>query len=146
MLDSTSKGSAPYPYPEEWVHWYPGSSNHKNANADIFKDVYYLCKDAMVPNTNANKLFWFFYNNKNRGFQLSNPWEKNLVKLLAPKVFVDVNLVKTLVKSYKPSTKTFYNEDSNILCCLDKNTVVEAFGLGGPMSKKVDVEYFKKRF
>ena len=36
---TVSKGGAPFPYPEEWVLWYPGSSNHKNANVDIFKDV-----------------------------------------------------------------------------------------------------------
>ena len=29
---------------------------------------------------------------------------------------------------------------------MDKNEVVEAFGLDGPMSKKVDVEYLNKRF
>ena len=29
---------------------------------------------------------------------------------------------------------------------MDKNAVVEAFGLDGPMSKKVDVEYLNKRF
>ena len=36
---TASKIGAPYPYPEEWVLWYPGSSNHKSANADIFRDV-----------------------------------------------------------------------------------------------------------
>ena len=76
---------------------------------------------------------------------MSNPWEKNLGRLLEPKVFVDVDLVKGLIKSYNLSTKTFYNEDRSILYFLDKNVVIKSFGLGGPMSKKVDVEYLNKR-
>ena len=60
VLAIVSKGGAPYPYPEEWVLWYPGSSNHKNTNADIFKDIYFLCKNALVLDTNAYELFWFF--------------------------------------------------------------------------------------
>ena len=66
-------------------------------------------------------------------------------KLLALEVFVYMNLVKALIKSYNPATKTFYNEDKSILCYLDKNIVVKAFGLEGPMSKKMDVEYLNKR-
>ena len=67
-------------------------------------------------------------------------------KLLAPEVFVDVDLMKELIKAYNLATKTFYNEDRSILCCLDRNVVVEAFGLDGPMSKKVEMEYLNKRF
>ena len=52
-----SKGGAPFPYPEEWVLWYPGSSNHKNANADIFKDVFFVCQDIVVLYKNAYELF-----------------------------------------------------------------------------------------
>ena len=63
-----------------------------------------------------------------------------------PEIFVDVDLVKELIQSYNPSMKTFYNEDMSIFCCLDKNAVIEAFGLGRPMLKKVDIEYLNKRF
>ena len=66
--------------------------------------------------------------------------------LLVLEVFVDVDLVKALIKAYNLSTRTFYNEDRSILCCLDKNVVIEAFGLGGPMLRKIDVEYLNKRF
>ena len=59
---------------------------------------------------------------------------------------MDVYLMKGLIKSYNLSKKTFYNEDKSILCCLDKNIVIEGFGLGGPMSKKIDIEYLNKRF
>ena len=69
-----------------------------------------------------------------------SPWEKNLGKLLVPKAFVDVDLVKALIKACNPSTRTFYNEERSILCCLDKNGIIEAFGLGGLMSRKIDVE------
>ena len=59
---------------------------------------------------------------------------------------MDVDLVKGLIKSYNLSTKTFYNEDRSILYFLDKNVVIKSFGLGGPMLKKVDVQYLNKRF
>ena len=96
--------------------------------------------------TNVYELFWFFYVNRNKGCPVSNPWDKNLGKLLAPEVFLDVDLVKALVKAYELATRTFYNADRSILCCLDKIAVVEAFGLDGPMSKKIDLEYLNKRF
>ena len=57
VLASTSKENAPYSYPKEWVLWYPGSSNHKNASANIFKDVYFLCRDVVVLDTNACGMF-----------------------------------------------------------------------------------------
>ena len=53
VLAIVSKGSAPFLYLEEWVLWYPGSSNHKNANVNIFKDVYFLCRDVVIPEKNA---------------------------------------------------------------------------------------------
>ena len=59
---------------------------------------------------------------------------------------MDVKLVKALIKAYNATTKIFYNEDMSILCCMDKIAVVEAFGLNGPTSKKVDMEYLNKRF
>ena len=52
-----NKGKKSYPYPEEWVLWYLGLSNHKNTNANIFKDVYFLCRDVVVPNMNSYELF-----------------------------------------------------------------------------------------
>ena len=54
---TTSRVGAPYPYPKEWVLCYPRSSNQKSANADIFKDVYFLCRDPIVPDTNMYELF-----------------------------------------------------------------------------------------
>ena len=75
---------------------------------------------------------------------MSNPWEKNLGRLLVPQVFVDVDLMKGLIKSCNPSTKTFCNEDRSVLFCLDKNAIFKAFGMGGPMSKKIDI--VNKRF
>ena len=54
---NVSKGGPPFPYPKEWVLWYLGSSNHKSANTDIFKDVYFLCRDLVVPNMSAYELF-----------------------------------------------------------------------------------------
>ena len=67
-------------------------------------------------------------------------------KLLAPEVFLDVHLVKALVKAYELATRTFYTTNKSILYCLDKIVVVEAFSLDGPMSKKIEIEYLNKRF
>ena len=36
-----SKGGTSFPYSKEWVLLYPGSSKHKNANVDIFKDTFF---------------------------------------------------------------------------------------------------------
>ena len=57
VLASMSKGNSPYSYLEEWVLWYLRSSNHISANTNIFKDVYFLCRDAVVPDTNAHDIF-----------------------------------------------------------------------------------------
>ena len=65
---------------------------------------------------------------------------------MVPKNFVDVDLVKALIKAYNLSRRMFYMEDRSILHCLDKNVVIETFGLGGPMSRKIDAEYLNKRF
>ena len=71
--------------------------------------MYFLCRDVVVLDTNAHYIFWFFYNNRVRGCPASNPWEKNLGKLLVPKVFIDVDLVKALIKAYNLATRTFCN-------------------------------------
>ena len=49
------------------------------------------------------------------------------------KVFVDVNLLKALIKEYNLVSPTFHNKDKSILCTLDKETFIEDFDLGGPM-------------
>ena len=100
----------------------------------------------MVLDANAHEIFLFFDNNRVRGCPTSSPWEKNLGKLLVPEVSVDVDLVKALIIAYNPSTRILYNEDKSILCFLDKNVVIEDFGLGGPMSRKIDIEHLNKMF
>ena len=62
------------------------------------------------------------------------------------KVFMDVDLVKKLIKHYNPLTHSFYRADKSVLCSLDKNSFIEAFGLGGIISTKIDLEDLKKKF
>ena len=40
-------------------------------------------------------------------------------KLLTLEVFMDVDLMKALIKAYEPAIKTFFNEDKRILCYLE---------------------------
>lgn len=57
-----------------------------------------------------------------------------------PKVIVDVDLIKALIKSYNPTTKSFHRKDMSILFRLDRETFIEVFDLGGPMKKAIEKE------
>ena len=62
------------------------------------------------------------------------------------KVFVDVDLVKELIKSYNLINKAFHRRDRSILYALDKETFIEAFDLGGPMSLPIDMDILNDNF
>ena len=80
---------------------------------------------------NGNELFWFFYNKRLSKAPISNPWNRNLGKLIMPKAFVDVDLLKKLINSYNAVTRTFHKHNGSILCTLDMTSLIEAFGLEG---------------
>lgn len=123
-------------FADKWVQ--PGLSNPQSANLDILIDPYSFRIDAKVPKTNENELFLFFYNNRLSELPISNPWDRNLAKLIMLEVIVDVDLVKALIKAYDPMTHGFHRKDRSVLCTLDKETFIEAFELGGPLTKLIE--------
>lgn len=75
----------------------------------------------------------FRYFNKNRFYKIlvCNPWKKNLVKTIFVEVFVVIDLLKALTKSYNLMTKSFHRYDETIRCTLDHASFIEAFRLDG---------------
>ena len=100
---STSKGGKarqrkPSRFLEEWVKLFLGSTNANFADEHIFFDPYANCRDARCPGTNGGELFYYFYCNREKKVTVCNPWKKNLAKLIFPKVFLDIYLMKALFK------------------------------------------------
>ncbi len=50
-----------------------------------------------------------------------------------PKIFVDVDLVKSLIKCYNPVNKTFHRKDRSVFLSQDKETFIEVFDLGSDL-------------
>lgn len=105
----------PNKYVEEWMKILLGSSNAMSADGKDFIDLYAKCRDSLVLDTNRYELFMFFYCNKVEGSPICNPWNHNLAKLIFPDVFVDVDLMKELIKAYNLVTRGFHRHDGNIL-------------------------------
>ena len=63
-----------------------------------------------------------------------------------PEIFVDVDLVKTLIKSYNPVSKSFHMKDRSIFLALDKEKFAEAFDLGVPMMLPIDMVKLNENF
>ena len=141
-----SKVSLSTKFAEEWLKILPKSSNAQNANVHAFRDAYSFCRDAQVPHTNGTELFWFFYKNRVQNVPVSNPWTRNLGKLIVPEVYMDVDLIKALVNAYNPTTWPFHRKDMSILCTLSKDAFVEAFDLQGPMSVPINLEKLEAAF
>ena len=55
-----TSGRKPNKYVEEWIKLLPRSSNVVSMNDHIFKDPYFLCKDAICPKTDGSTLFMYF--------------------------------------------------------------------------------------
>lgn len=144
--EPTTPPKALMTFVEEWIHILPGSTNAQNANDIAFKDPYEMCRDVVVPDRNGYELFWFFYKNKVKEVPICNPWVRNLGKLIMLEVFVDMDLVKELIKCYNPINKSFYRKDKSVLLALDKDIFIETFNLGGPMSLPIDIEELNENF
>ena len=63
-----------------------------------------------------------------------------------PEVFVNVDLVKALIKCYNPINKSFHRKDISIFLSLDKETFIEASELGGLMSLPIKIEKLNENF
>ena len=136
---STSKGGKtrqrrPNKFVEEWLKLFPGSTNANLADDQIFFDPYAKCRDAICPDNMGSELFYYFYCNKDKKIPICHPWRKNLAKLIFPEVFLDIDLMKALFRCYNPTTKSFHKKDGTVLCTLDRESFMEAFGLSGAMS------------
>ena len=81
-----SKVSLSAKFVEEWLKILPKSSNAQSANVHAFRDAYGFCRDAQVPYTNGTELFWYFYKNRVQNVPVSNPWMRNLGKLIMSEV------------------------------------------------------------
>ena len=68
------------------------------------------------------------------------------MKFIFPKLFVDVDLVKVLINSYNPTTKSFHKHNGSILCTIDRNSFIEAFGLEGKMDVPIDINDLQGKF
>ena len=143
---STSKGGKtrqrrPSCFLEEWVKLFLGSTNANSTDDLVFFDPYAKCLD-----TNGAELFYYFYCNREEKIPICNPWKKNLAKLIFPEVFMDVDLMKALFQCYNLITKSFHRRDVTILCTLDRESFIEAFGLTGAMGQPLDLKDLKRRF
>lgn len=69
-----------------------------------------------------------------------------MVKLIFPEVFIDVDLLKALINSYNPTTKTFHRHTGSVLCTLDRTSFIEAFGFMGQMDVPIDLEDLHGKF
>ena len=136
----------PNKHAEDWLKIIPGSSNSISENDHIFRDPYFLVHDAECPRTNGFDLFMFFYQNRIEKVPVCNPWNRNMAKLIFPEVFIDVDLLKALINSYNPTTRTFHRHNGSILCTLDRTSFIEAFGLMGKMDVPIDTAELQRKF
>lgn len=68
------------------------------------------------------------------------------MKLIMPEIIVDIDLVKALIKAYNPLTHRFHKKYKSILCTLDRETFIELFDLGGPMTKITEQDKINETF
>lgn len=118
---------------EEWIKLFAGSSNANVVDDHAFVDPYSLCRDVVCPGVTGSEFFKYFYYNREKKILVRNPWKMKMAKLIFPEVFVDVDLIKTLFHCYNLATKSFHKKDGTILCKLDHESFIDAFGLDGAM-------------
>ena len=75
-----------------------------------------------------------------------NPWNRNMEKLIFPKVFIDVDLLKVLINSYNLRTRTFHRHNGSVLCTLDRTSFIDALGLVGQMDVPIDLGDLQGKF
>lgn len=114
------------------------SSNTIVVDDHEFKDSYMFFRDA-TSRVASYELFGYFYSNREKKIPIFNPWKKNLEKLIFLEVFMEIDLVKALIKS-------FHIRDGTILCTLDRASFIEAFGLDSAMSEIVGLVDLQRKF
>lgn len=69
-----------------------------------------------------------------------------MAKLICLEVFIDVDLVKALIKSYNLVTRTFQRHNGSILFTLDRTSFIDKFKLEGQMDVPIDTDDLQKKF
>lgn len=54
----------------------------------------------VLTTVRGHELFLFHYLRRDEPMPISNPWNTNLGKLVVPNIFVDIDLLKLLVRHY----------------------------------------------
>ena len=114
-IEKKTRVKKPNKYTEEWIKILFESSNAVSTNDHVFKDPYFLCRDAICPKTDGSNLFMYFYHNRTLNLPICNPWNRNMAKLIFLEVFLDVDLVKPLINSYNLATKSLHKHNGSIL-------------------------------
>lgn len=94
----------------------------------------------------GHELFLFGYKRRKAPEPISNLWKRNLGKLVVPNVFVDVELMKALVDSYDPKTKTIYDYRGNPMVAINKQTIDMVFDLDWDVEEKIDMHKLSQEF
>ena len=114
-VEKKTRVQKPNKYIEERIKLLLRSSNVVSTNDHVFKDPYFLCRDAICPQTKGSSLFMYFYHNRNLNIPICNPWKRNMEKLILFQVFINVDVVKDLINSYNPATRSFHRHNGSIL-------------------------------
>lgn len=144
--EKKSRVRKPNKHVEDWLKLLPRSSNAISTNDHIFRDPHALVRDVECPRTDGFELFIYFYENKTYKVPICNPWNRNIANLICPEVFIDVDLVKALIKSYNLVTRNFHRHNGSFLCTLVRTSFIDAFKLEGQMDTPIDTDDLQKKF
>lgn len=89
---------------------------------DQLEDRYREIGDAFTT-VRGHKLFLFHYFHRDEPMPISNPWKTGLGKLVAPNVFVNIDLLMLLVKHYDANKRCIMFPDGTNLVHFAKATI-----------------------
>ena len=76
--EKKSRVRKPNKHAEDWLKLLSGSSNAISTNDHVFRDPYFLVRDAQCPRTDGFDLFLYFYENRTHKVPVCNPWNRNM--------------------------------------------------------------------
>lgn len=88
-------------------------------------------------------LFLYFYKNKDGKVPVSNPWTLDLGKLIVQNVFVDVELIQTLVENYHSVTRIVRMPSEDPLLVVTRSAIIDCFMLNIHAITKIDFPKFE---
>lgn len=93
--------------------------------------------DALIP-------LWGFslcrkgYNKKKEKVPVSNIWNFNLGRLVVPNIYVNIELITTIAKNYKPNTREIVANEGDRLTKITRDVINEVFMLNPNMNWAID--------